>query len=185
MLILASSSPRRAELLRNARIEFRVCPPEVVEELHPGELPIHFARRMAEAKAHWVFAREQGATVLGADTIVTVGDCVLGKPRDQDDAMQMLRQLSGRTHQVTTGICLIGGDTELLEDETTEVVMSEISEDEIRAYVATGEPMDKAGAYAIQGMASRWVSRIDGDYCNVVGLPVARVWGLMRELALR
>jgi septum formation protein len=185
MLILASSSPRRAELLRNARIEFRVCAPEVVEERYESELPIQFARRMAEAKAHWVFAREQGATVLAADTIVTIGDHVLGKPEDPEEAMEMLRKLSGRKHKVTTAICLIGGDTELVEDETTEVVMSEISEDEIRAYVATGEPMDKAGAYAIQGMASRWVSRIEGDYFNVVGLPVAKVWGMLREMDLR
>jgi len=182
MLILASASPRRAELLRNAGIDFRVDPAHIVEERGPGEAALDFVRRLAREKAQAVAARHAGDFVLGADTIVCVEDNVLGKPADAADAFAMLRLLSGRWHEVTTGICLIAPDRkEQVAHETTRVQFSALSDRDIRDYVAGGEPMDKAGAYAIQGIASRWITRIAGDYGNVVGLPVALLWRLLRE----
>ena len=188
MLILASASPRRAELLRNAGIEFRVDPAHVVEEREPGEAAVAFARRLACDKARAVAARHPDGFVLGADTIVCVQDRVLGKPADAADAFAMLRLLSGRWHEVTTGICLIAPERKIVANrpehvahETTRVQFSALSDDDIRAYIAGGEPMDKAGAYAIQGLASRWITRIEGDYGNVVGLPVALLWKMLRE----
>jgi nucleoside triphosphate pyrophosphatase len=180
-LVLASASPRRAELLRNAGIEFVVLPADIPEQRQDSEPPRQYALRLAQQKARAVAAREPGAFVLGADTIVCADEHVLEKPTDAADAARMLRLLSGRTHQVTTAVCLVGPDGEDTATETTEVLMTTISEDEIRAYVATGEPMDKAGAYAIQGHASRWVTRIDGCYFNVVGLPVPLVYRLLRR----
>jgi MAF protein len=122
-----------------------------------------------------------GAAVLAADTVVVVDDQVLGNPRDEEDARRMLQLLSGREHQVITGVCLRGKDFEDVRSETTAVYFADISEADVRDYVATGEPMDKAGAYAIQGIASRWISKIEGDYFNVVGLPVDLVWRTLRQ----
>jgi nucleoside triphosphate pyrophosphatase len=183
MLILASASPRRQELLRNAGIEFAVHPANVVELPHDGELPRAFAERMAREKALAVFAQRPNDLILGADTVVVVDGEILGKPRDGADAGRMLRILSGRKHEVITGVCLAGPrlTNEKVGSETTLVVMSALRDGEIRSYVASGEPMDKAGAYAIQGRASRWISRIEGDYFNVVGLPVALVWRMIEE----
>jgi septum formation protein len=183
MLVLASSSPRRQELLHNAGIEFVVHPANLPEIPHDGELPRSFAERMAREKALAVFAIRPNDLVLGADTVVVVNGQILGKPRDAADAARMLRMLSGRKHEVITGVCLAGPEpkTENCKSETTLVVMNALSDDDVRSYVATGEPMDKAGAYAIQGMASRWISRIEGDYFNVVGLPVALVWRMLKE----
>ncbi len=180
-LVLASASPRRAELLRNAGIEFVVRPADIPEQRQDSEPPGPYAMRLAQQKARAVAAREPGAFVLGADTIVCADEHVLEKPTDAADAARMLRLLSGHTHQVTTAVCLVGPGGEETAAETTEVVMSAISDEEIRAYVATGEPMDKAGAYAIQGHASRWVTRIDGCYFNVVGLPVPLVYRMLRR----
>jgi len=182
MIVLASASPRRQELLRNAGIAFVVQPAEVDETPLAGELARACAERLARAKAQAVSQTRPGDLVLGADTIVVVDGAILGKPCDADDAARMLRLLSGRTHEVITGVCLTGPRGENVASETTLVTVSEIVDEEIRAYVATGEPMDKAGAYAIQGMASRWIPRIEGDYSNVVGLPVALVWGILRRL---
>jgi septum formation protein len=183
MLVLASASPRRLELLRNAGIEFVVHPGNVPEIPEDGELPRAFAERMAREKALAVFAQRPNDLVLGADTVVVVDGEILGKPRDAADAARMLRMLSGRKHEVITGVCLAGPKLvrEDTRSETTLVIMNTLSEDDIRSYVATAEPMDKAGAYAIQGMASRWISRIEGDYFNVVGLPVALVWRMLKE----
>jgi septum formation protein len=192
MLVLASASPRRRELLRNAGIPFVVKPTDIPEVPHEGEEPRSFAERMAREKALAVFRQRPGDYILGADTIVVVDARILGKPRDRADASRMLRLLSGRTHQVTTGVCLIGPqlgtedrkmetDFEDIRSETTLVTMNTLSDDDIRSYVKTEEPMDKAGAYAIQGRASRWISRIEGDYFNVVGLPVALVYRMMQE----
>ena len=181
-LILASASPRRAELLRNAGLTFEVVPADVVEQRRPGEAPVDYARRLAQDKARAVAATHSGATVLGADTIVVVEGSVLEKPRDAADAVAMLRRLRERWHEVTTGVCVITPSQELIEHETTRVQFAAMSDADIEDYVQSGEPMDKAGAYAIQGMASRWIPRIEGDYSNVVGLPVARVCKMLRTL---
>ena len=178
-LVLASASPRRAELLRNAGIDFTVEPAHVPERRQDSEPPREYALRLARDKARAIAGRRPDALVLGADTIVCIDEHVLEKPADADDAARMLRLLSGRTHQVTTAVCLVGPGFEEAATETTEVVMTDISDAEIRGYVGTGEPMDKAGAYAIQGMASRWVTRIDGCYFNVVGLPVPLVYRML------
>ncbi len=180
-LILASASPRRSELLRNASIAFAVDPAHVREEPLAGETPMGYAQRLARDKALAVFARRPDDAVLGADTVVVVDEHLLEKPASPDDAVRMLRLLSGRVHQVITGVCLVAAGFEQTEVEITDVSFNELSDDDIVAYVRTGEPMDKAGAYAIQGMASRWVKRIEGDYFNVVGLPVPRVYRLLRN----
>ena len=179
-LILASVSPRRSELLRNARIPFSVEPAHVPERPGSHEAPREYAKRLARDKALSVFQRKLESAVLGADTVVVAEERLLEKPAHAQDAARMLSLLSGRTHQVITGVCLIAQGFEQVEAETTQVVFCRLSADEIRAYVASGEPMDKAGAYAIQGIASRWVERIDGCYFNVVGLPVPRVYRLLR-----
>jgi septum formation protein len=215
MLVLASASPRRQELLQNARISFTVQAADVDETPLAGELPRECAERLAREKALAVSLLRPQDTVLGADTIVVVEDTILGKPVDSGDAARMLRLLSGRVHQVITGVCLVqpgawgqrsadsqgrarhaapahrsaetsGAENHDLQtaSETTLVTMSELSEDAIREYVETGEPMDKAGAYAIQGMAARWIPRIEGDYSNVVGLPVALVYRMLRQKKL-
>lgn len=180
-IILASASPRRHELLRNAGIRFTVRPADIEEVPQANELPLAFAERMAREKARVVSESSSGNVVLAADTVVAVDNQILGKPQDEDDAARMLRLLAGRTHSVITGVCLFGGDFEDVRSETTAVQFSSLSEDEIRDYVRSGEPMDKAGAYAIQGRASRWISKIEGDYYNVVGLPVDLVWRMLRE----
>ncbi len=192
MLVLASASPRRQELLRNAGIPFVVQATDIPELPREGENPRACAERLAREKAVAVFRQRPDDFILGADTIVTVDGQILGKPRDVADAARMLGLLSGRTHQVTTGVCLLGpqlgtADRERrtgFEDtrsETTLVTMDPLSDEDIRSYIATGEPMDKAGAYAIQGIASRWITRMEGDYFNVVGLPVALVCRMLRE----
>jgi nucleoside triphosphate pyrophosphatase len=180
-VVLASASPRRAELLRNAGIDCTVDPAHVPEDPQTGESPLDFAFRVARDKAITVARRHPDAAVLGADTVVILGHEILNKPADPEDALRMLRRLAGHTHAVTTAVCLVRDGREDKRAETTRVTMAPFSEAEARAYVATGEPMDKAGAYAIQGWASRWVTRIEGDYFNVVGLPVALVWRMLHE----
>jgi septum formation protein len=188
MLILASASPRRQELLRNAGIDFIAQPADVPEHPLQGELPETFAKRMARTKAHATFDRlaadQSQLQALGADTIVVVDTEILGKPKDAVDAARMLRLLSGREHRVITGVCLLTpGDPiqENIRHETTRVTVTMLANEEIAAYVATGEPMDKAGAYAIQGQASRWIPKIEGCYFNVVGLPVSMVYSMLKE----
>jgi septum formation protein len=184
MLILASASPRRRELLTQAGISFQVESIPVAEDPRPGEDPIHLVKRLAREKAEAVFNAHQKShtpsdddplLVLGADTVVVCDHEILNKPVDDADAARMLRLLAGRTHQVITGVCLISPLSVEIAAETTRVTMLTLSEEEILAYIATREPMDKAGAYAIQGHASRWIPRIVGCYFNVVGLPVALV----------
>jgi septum formation protein len=186
MLILASQSPRRLELLRNAGVDCTVAPADVDESLLPDEEPLAYVQRLAREKALSVLAKAPaGALVLGADTTVVLDDESLGKPVDEADARQMLRRLSGRSHRVMTGVCVAWqsaqGPQSLVEVEVTEVEFSTMSDREIADYISTGEPMDKAGAYGIQGRASRWIPRLRGCYFNVVGLPVARVCAMLRR----
>jgi len=195
VLVLASASPRRQELLRNAGIAFVVQPTDIPEVSREGELPRPFAERLAREKALAVARQRPNDLVLGADTVVVVGGKILGKPTDAADAARMLRLLSGRAHEVITGVCLAGprqdkpetGNRKLetgfedVRSEITQVTMSALNEHDIESYIATGEPMDKAGAYAIQGIASRWIPRIEGDYSNVVGLPLALVCRMLRQ----
>ena len=184
MLVLASASPRRQELLRNAGITFEVQPAHIPEDPLPREAAKDCAERLARQKALAVAQKRPKDIVLGADTVVVVDSQLLGKPSDAADAARMLRMISGREHQVITGVCLVVDGKPSVASETTTVTVSELTDQDIAAYVATGEPMDKAGAYAIQGIASRWIPRIEGDYSNVVGLPVALLWRLLREVEL-
>jgi septum formation protein len=178
-LILASESPRRRELLAIAGFQFTVRARPIEEIRQPGETPIQYARRLAFEKAAAASPR-LGEIVLGADTIVVVDDRILEKPADAADARAMLRLLSGRQHAVITGICLLHDDGSVLDHASTEVRFAPMSETEIEEYAASGEPMGKAGAYAIQGLASKFVERIDGCYFNVMGLPVALVYAHLR-----
>lgn len=184
MLILASQSPRRAELLQNARIPFLVKPANIPEVRADGEAPEAYVQRLARAKAEAVVPQLQdGDIALGADTTVVIGDSVLEKPDSPVDAARMLQQLAGKTHKVITGVCLAGANSVFFDvaAEITDVRFTAINESEIQSYVATGEPLDKAGAYGIQGMASRWVAGINGCYFNVVGLPVSLVYSMLRK----
>jgi septum formation protein len=187
-LVLASASPRRAELLTAAGIEFDLMPAEVDETMDVEDTPEGYVRRVAQLKAEAVLPRAGDRPVLGADTIVIVDHAVLGKPSDAADAGRMLRLLSGREHAVLTGVCLINPTAESgrvqMSTTRTSVGFAALTDEEISWYVASGEPMDKAGAYAIQGLASRFVTRIDGSYSNVVGLPVALVYDLCKRARL-
>lgn len=182
-LVLASASKRREDLLRNAGLEFQVCPSKVTETLRQGETAEDCARRSAREKALDVAASFKSDTlVLGADTVVDSNGKMLGKPASPDDAARMLRLLSGRAHRVVTGVCLVHAPdrVEALDHETTFVTLRELDEHEIRAYVRSGEPFGKAGGYAIQGLASKFATRISGCYFNVVGLPVALVYEMLK-----
>jgi septum formation protein len=208
MLVLASASPRRRELLTQAGFTFEVRPAHIPEEPKPGEDPIAYVVRLAREKAEAVYREislkglgfsraasdqiEAGAlapegslserlTVLGADTTVILDNHILGKPEDAADAARMLRLLSGRTHRVITGVAVVTDACTEVAAEVTAVKFLTLSDEEIAAYIATGEPMDKAGAYAIQGRAARWIPRIEGDYFNVVGLPIALVSTLLEN----
>jgi septum formation protein len=184
-LILASASERRAEILRDAGIPFTMLASAVDETPYPGESPHDLVQRLATAKAELVAARAVGpAIVIGSDTIVTLEGHIFGKPRSSDDARHMLEKLSGLTHAVVTGVALIRlPDAErLIFFESTLVHFAALSAEEISRYLATGEPHDKAGAYAIQGRAGRYIPRIEGCYFNVVGLPLARLQHALTEL---
>ena len=186
---LASASPRRAELLRAAGIDFEVQAADVDESLREGEGAEAYALRVARAKAAAV-PRPGDCAVLAADTVVVVDQVVLGKPKDAGDARRMLEMLSGRVHEVLTAVVLVSGGTSPdagpLDVQTgverSSVTFADLHADEIDWYVASGEPMDKAGGYAVQGLASRFVTRIEGSYSNVVGLPVALVYSMLRRL---
>jgi septum formation protein len=177
MIVLASGSPRRAEILTNAGIPFvREVPEGIDEAPKPGETPRDYVVRLAREKAEAVEASGD-RIVLGADTAVVIDGQILGKPLSPADAARMLRLLSGRSHEVITGICLRSARGEIVDAAVTRVWFAALSDSDIEAYVASGEPMDKAGAYGIQGLASKFVERIDGCYFNVMGLPVALVYG--------
>lgn len=184
-LILASASPRREELLRRLGMPFTVVPSDLPEQLPAGP-PDESARALALAKARAVAGRIGSGVVLGADTLVVLGGGALGKPRGPDDARRMLRALSGRTHEVITGVALVEapGGRETSTAVVTQVRMARYGEEEIEAYLATGEPFDKAGAYAIQAAGSRLVAHLDGCYTNVVGLPLTTTRRLLAEWGL-
>jgi septum formation protein len=194
MLVLASASPRRRQLLAQAGFTFEVRPAHIPEDPWPGEDPIAYVTRLAREKAQVVFdqitanaasevvdASTRGAidlqslAVLGADTTVTLDGQILGKPEDAEDAGRILRMLSGRSHRVVTGVALVTQVAVEVAAEVTAVRFLTLSDEEIAAYIATGEPMDKAGAYGIQGLAARWIPRVEGCYFNVMGLPLALV----------
>lgn len=191
MLILASGSPRRRELLAQAGLEFEVVVADVPEIREEAEDAATFVLRLAEAKAQAVWARcvregrqasdGQPLMVLGADTCVLCQGEVLGKPVDVADARRMLEMLAGRTHQVLTGVCVLTEGESFADVEVTQVQMNLMEEAELVRYLLSGEPMDKAGAYGVQGYAARWIPRIEGDYFNVVGLPIARTVELVAE----
>jgi septum formation protein len=201
-LVLASASPRRAELLRAAGFEFETLVVDVDESVRPGERAEDYVRRLAMEKSARAMATIVGSgisptggnppkggshvpIVLGADTAVVIDGDILGKPRDDEDAASMLRRLSGRPHQVMTGVSLRGPEWEANRVETTTVEFSPLSEADIAWYVGSGEGRDKAGAYAIQGLASRFIPRVEGSYSNVVGLPTAAVHELLAGIASR
>lgn len=180
-LVLASQSPRRRELLDVAGIPFTVRVREVEEMRAPGEAPEAYVRRLAHAKAEAAW-EDRDEIVLGADTIVVLEQSVLEKPRDAADARSMLRLLAGREHTVITGICLRHPGGVEVDSSATRVRFAPLTDAEIDAYVATGEPMDKAGAYAIQGLASKFVESIEGCYFNVIGLPLSQVYRYLKSL---
>jgi nucleoside triphosphate pyrophosphatase len=187
-LILASSSPRRAEILREAGIAFEMCATEIDETVLPGETALDMVARLAEAKARAIAAQMDAGMreciIVGADTTVELDGEILGKPRDAAHAREMLARLSGRTHHVLTGIFLLRlpGNASRAAVENSAVTFAPLSVKEIDAYVASGEPLGKAGGYGIQGHAGRYIPRIEGCYFNVVGLPLARLYALLREL---
>jgi septum formation protein len=187
-IILASASPRRAEILRAAGFNFEIAASNIDESPLPNEQPENMVMRLALAKARSVASKrksQQKDIVLAADTIVVIGGQVLGKPNTPDRSREMLHELNGREHAVITGVALLALPSQrfLVAVETTRVWFSKMSDREIEEYVLTGEPLDKAGAYAIQGLASRFIPRIEGCYFNVVGLPIARVWAMLQQLS--
>ena len=179
-LILASASPRRAELLRAAGITFTVRAADIDETILPGETPRAYVLRLSHEKARAVACA--GEIVLGADTTVVIGDEIAGKPLDADDARRMLRLLSGAWHEVLTAVSLVKDEQALSDIAVTRVKFASLNEAELDWYLKTGEPFDKAGAYGIQGYAARFVESIEGNYTNVVGLPVQMVYRMLREL---
>lgn len=179
-IILASASPRRSELLRQIGIPFTVCVSEICEEKQENELPVSLVKRLAVEKASAI-AADENTIVIAADTIVAFENAILGKPADEEDAVRMLSMLSGKTHDVHTGICVRSGDQTVFETVSTKVVFRDLSAEEIKKYVQSGEPMDKAGAYGIQGAAASFVSEIHGDYYNVVGLPLCRLTEILKN----
>ena len=181
MLMLASASPRRRDLLLQIGEAHEVRPAHIDETRQPSESPTEYVRRLALEKATAVYATFPETTVLAADTTVALDEAVLNKPRDRAEAEGMLRALAGRTHHVHTGVAVVNGAGSFTHVETTAVQMTAFPEEELQTYLASGDSLDKAGAYGIQGNAARWIARVEGDYFNVVGLPLAATVRLLRE----
>jgi septum formation protein len=180
-IVLASASPRRVTLLRQVGLAFTVADPGPDRDW-PGQAePRHGVRALALEKARRVAGRRAEALVIGADTVVVVGGVRLGKPASEAEAIEMLRRLQGRTHEVWTGLAAVRGGEQRTAAEVSKVQFARLEEAELRAYARTGEPLDKAGAYGIQGLAAQFVRRIEGDYSNVVGLPLARLRQMLKE----
>lgn len=184
-MVLASASPRRRQLLNLIGIAHEVRPANIDETMRPRETPRRHAERLAREKASAIAKRDPDLITIGADTIVVVNRKVLGKPRDTDDAARMLALLSGREHVVTTAVAVSRGKKLRSAVEEVRVKFRRLRDDEIEAYIATGEPMDKAGAYGIQGYGATIVERIEGDYFAVMGLPIVRLVGLLRDVGIR
>jgi septum formation protein len=184
-VVLASASPRRRELLNLIGIEHEVRPANIDETMRPRETPRRHVERLAREKASAIAKRDPDLITIGADTIVVINRKVLGKPRDTDDAARMLGLLSGREHMVTTAVAVARGKKLRSAVEEVRVRFRRLRDDEIEAYIATGEPMDKAGAYGIQGYGATIVERIEGDYFSVMGLPIVRLIGLLRDVGVR
>lgn len=185
-LILASASPRRRELLQQASVTFTTIPSNTDEQVRPGESPEVYASRVAHEKARDVAAHQPGNWVLGADTIVAIDDMILGKPRDAEDGLRMLRLLSGQPHRVMTAFVLLDptGDVHAKQIVTSYVEFETLTDTRIQEYLATGEPFDKAGAYAVQGLGAALVEKVEGSYTNVVGLPLDEVLAVLRSAGL-
>lgn len=183
-IILASASPRRAELLKQIGVDFELAPSQIAELPHPDEAPPDYITRIARAKVIAVACKRDAGLIIGADTVVVLDGRVMGKPENAEEAEQMLRQLSGKWHAVITGVALYDAATrhEVADYEKTLVKFARLSEHEIDWYVSTGEPMDKAGAYGIQGFGALFVQEIAGNYYNVVGLPIPLVYRLAHRL---
>jgi len=183
-IVLASASPRRSELMELAGIPFTVVPADICEDVLPDELPDDHVMRLSREKAQAVTDTKAGRYYIGADTVVVLDDRIMGKPSDEAQAFQMLKSLSGRAHQVLTGITLLDSDTGVVISQcvTTVVYFKELRDQEINDYIATGCPMDKAGAYAIQGRAVHFVRAISGSYSNVIGLPMTELYELIDTL---
>jgi len=182
-IILASASPRRAEILRTVSWPFEILPVDIDETRRAGETAIDYVQRLAREKADAAAAALPTSMILAADTTVTIDDHILEKPTDESDASRMLQLLNNRSHRVLTGIAIINPETSqtIVAHEETEVKFAAMSDEEIAWYVGTGEPMDKAGAYAIQGLGARFIAEIEGDYFNVVGLPIRLVYEVFVE----
>ena len=180
-IVLASRSPRRSDLLAAAGISFEVLAADIDETPHTNEAPEAYVERLAIEKASAVLALRPGTTVIGADTTVVIDGQILGKPADAQDATDMLRLLQGRPHDVFTGVAVASASGVLAAVAHTRVWFGVMTDEDISWYVASGQPMDKAGAYGIQGLASRFIDRIDGSYTNVVGLPVAVVFSILNQ----
>lgn len=185
-LILASGSPRRRELLERVGLtDFAVCPADIDEIVPPGLTPDRVVMALSAQKAQWVANAHPGALVIAADTVVSVDGDILGKPKSADDARAILRRLSGRSHRVYTGITLQQGARTATECECTQVHFRHLGAEEIDAYIASGEPMDKAGAYGVQGLGALFVTGIEGDYYNVMGLPLCRLGRLFEKFGVK
>ena len=183
-IILASASPRRAELLKQIGVVFELAPSQIEERPHPDEAPADYITRIARAKVIAVARERSAGLIIGADTVVVLNGQVMGKPENETDAQKMLRQLSGKWHAVLTGVALYDVQTrhEVADYEKTLVKFAQMTDAEIEWYVRTGEPMDKAGAYGIQGLGGLFVDEVAGNYYNVVGLPIPLVYRLARRL---
>ena len=184
-VVLASSSPRRQDLLRLLCSNFEVIPSQIDEIQRPGETPCQMVLRLAKEKAMAIRQIRPNSIVIAADTVVVCDDQILGKPINAEEARSMLRRLSGRTHEVFTGLCVVKGEAVAVDVASTIVKFAPISNEEIEAYLGTGEPFDKAGAYATQGIAARFVEGIEGCYFNVVGLPVSLLYRMLKKPEFR
>ncbi len=183
-VILATQSPRRIELLRSVGLDFEIFPPQVDENYRPGMSPVEYVRHNASEKAHWVADRVRYDLIISADTVVTLNGKIYEKPDDSDEARQMLQELSGKTHHVITGFCLLSNDQIIIDHEQTHVTFYHLTDSEIEMYLQSDEPFDKAGAYGIQGFASLFIKKIEGCYFNVVGFPLGKFYQHLKKLQL-